>query len=197
MNSSNIATTLWDLIQKLFSQSEFDEIRLLLNGENIDLDALSRLDSAIGGPSKDNISSDRSGRYELSDEDIFRPLQYCDMYISRINDSTAEWLTRAIVHMSSLHIEGIIKRISGTPKHPLGRALRALKVKQTIEDTLLSQINVYLPIYNSSKHDMNHPRDTHLFSTEAAILSYLVCRKFAIKLLPHISTKTDLRIFNG
>jgi hypothetical protein len=192
--------TLWKLTNGLFTAEEARQIQWLIETEPLDLNLLIAVDEAFGGPSVSHMNCGREGRYEVSDRDIFRPLQYCGMYfkafVSKVKLDDPLWLTRDVVEMSSLHIEGLIKNIGSIARLPLGTALHKAIVRQRVEPDTWQQIDTFTHIYNDAKHNFSHEKDTHMFSIEDALLSYFVCRKLGLKLYPLAKLSTDIRIFD-
>ncbi len=196
----NHTETLLRLVKELFAPEEAKQLRLLTETMPLNLDQLTAFDEKLVGPSISRINCERSGRYEIPDRDIFRPLQYCGMYfkamVSKENIDDPLWLTRDIVEMSSLHIEGLIKNIGNVFHLPLGAALRNAIVKKKVDPTTWNQIDGFTHIYNDAKHNFSHAKDTHMFSLEDAIMSYFVCRNLGVKLYPLARLATDIRIFD-
>jgi len=197
---SNHTETLWQLVTELFATQEVEQIRLLTKTKPLDLIFLTTFDDSLGGPSVSHMNCGQEGRYEIPDRDIFRPLQYCGMYfkamVSKDNIDDPLWLTRDIVEMSSLHIEGLIKNIGGLARLPLGMALHKAIVKQRVDAETWKHIDTFTHIYNDAKHNFSHEKDTHMFSVEDAALAYFVCRKLGTKLYPLARLATDIRIFD-
>lgn len=195
----NHTEILWQLVNELFTLKEVKQLWLLTETTPINLDHLTALDYEVVGPSISRINCQNSGRYEIPDRDIFRPLQYCGMYfkamISKENIDDPLWLTRDIVEMSSLHIEGLIKNIGSIAKLPLGAALRNAMVKKRVNPETWKQIDTFTHVYNDAKHNFSHEKDTHMFSIVDAVLSYFVCRKLGVILYPLAKLATDIRIF--
>lgn len=190
---------LWQLAKELFATEEVSQIRLLAGTTPLHLKHLITFDNMVEGPSLSRINCGQTGRYEISDRDIFRPFQYCGMYfkamVSKESIDDPLWLTRDIVEMSSLHIEGLIKNIGSIARLPLGMALRNAIVKQKVDSETWKQLNTFTHVYNDAKHNFSHEKDTHMFSVEDAILSYFVCRKLGSKLYPLANLATDIKIF--
>ena len=112
------------LAADVLTEKEIEDISQLLDVEPFNYQGLVQIDRQIGGPGFSNVSSHGSGRYHVDDADIFRPLQYCSMYFkSACEGSDAAWLTRTLVQMSCLHIEGLVKRLVGGSQRPLGYVL--------------------------------------------------------------------------
>ncbi len=188
---------LWDLAKELVDSAELNQLRSLTKAHLPDYDQLIMFDKSLGGPSMTSINCDNLGRYDVADRDVFRPLQYCGMYFRNgFQTSNIEWFSRHIVHMSSLHIESLIKRIGKVWRFPLGKALRESRVKRKVDQVTWSQIDRFTRVYNDSKHNVNHPKDTHLFSIQDAIVAYIVSRKLGFVLYPLAKLTTDLDIFN-
>lgn len=181
----------------MLSQAELDEFKLLFTEEEpFDYSKLVELDQTLGGPGFSNVSCNGTGRYHVEDGDIFRPLQYCDMYFEMAYEgSMAQWLARTLVQMSSLHVEGLVKSIVGGSAYPLGRVLRDPRVHQRLPADVWARLDKFTGIYNEAKHNMRHPKDTHLFSIEDAVLAYILARKLAAALYPHAHLHTDIAIF--
>lgn len=188
--------TLITLMGELLTESERNEFSNLFTESPFDVGKLMGLDRKLGGPGFSNVSCNGTGRYHAEDGDIFRPLQYCSMYFKMACEgSQAHWLTRTLVQMSSLHIEGLVKRIVGGSQYPLGRILRDPRVIQHLPGDTLNRLVRLTSIYNEAKHTLSHTKDTHLFSIEDAILVYLLARKLANTLYPYAHLHTDLVIF--
>jgi hypothetical protein len=191
--------TLWRLATELFTPEEVTQVRLLTETKPFNLIHLTAFDDGLAGPSISRINCEKSGRYEIPDRDIFRPLQYCGMYfkamISKENIDDPLWLTRDIVEMSSLHIEGLIKNIGSIARLPLGAALRNAMVKRRVDPETWRLLDAFTHVYNDAKHNFSHEKDSHMFSVEDAILSYLVCRKLGRRLYPLAKLATDIKIF--
>ena len=193
---------------ELFTPDERDALRQVSTSSPLDREGLVEFDRGIGGPSVATIASRKLaggtlnipghgvGRYALADRAVFRPLQYCSVWLTSDNEN-AEWVTRDIVEMSSAHIEGLVKRIGRLRFLPLGTALRKAAVKNKIDPTTWGQISRFTLIYNEAKHRFDHDKDTHMFSMEDAVLAYFVCRRLGQKLYPLASLSTDLAVFDG
>src|SRR5688572_1504033 len=99
------------LAADMLTQAEIEEFGCFFTEEPFNFRRLIEFDRSMGGPGFSNVSCDGSGRYHVEDGEIFRPLQYCSMYFTMAYEgSDAHWLTRTLVQMSSLHIEGLVKR---------------------------------------------------------------------------------------
>jgi hypothetical protein len=185
------------LASDTLTEAELDKYRQLFAEEPFDYSKLIDFDRSIGGPGFTNVSCNGTGRYHVEDRDIFRPLQYCSMYFKMSYEgSDAHWLTRTLVQMSSLHIEGLVKSMVGGSMQPLGRVLRLPVVRQSLDPVTWSRIDQFTHIYNEAKHTLSHPKDTHLFSMEDALLAYVIARKLAIALYPITRLHTDLKVFS-
>lgn len=189
--------TLVNLASDMLTEDELDEFGDLFTEEPFDRHKLVALDKKFGGPGFSNVSCNGTGRYHAEDRDIFRPLQYCSMYFKLAYDgSEAHWLTRTLVQMSSLHIEGLVKSMVGGSQYPLGHVLRDQRVRQRLPADTWNRTDRFTGIYNEAKHTMSHAKDTHLFSFRDAILAYILARKLAVALYPHAQLHTDLKLFS-
>ena len=130
------------------------------------------------------------GRYEISERDVFRPLQYCAVHLGDA-DADEDWRTREIVEMSGLHLEGLVKRIGGLQFVPLGEGLRRARVRRKLDATTLDQLDRFAKIHNVAKHGFDHDRDTHMFSMQDAVLAYVVSRRLGRTLYPLANLVTD------
>jgi hypothetical protein len=189
---------LWHLAEDLLTPAELSQLRSLVRTDPIDYGQLVKFDRMLSGPSISQLSCNGSGRYATSDRDVFRPLQYCSIHFhlgSQHGD--LEWRSRLIIHMSSLHVESLVKRI-GTVSHlpwPLGRAMRESVVRNKIDRHTWNCISKFTAVYNQAKHNVSQPKDTHLFSIEDAVLAYVISRKLGMYLYPVAMLGTDLAIF--
>ncbi len=187
---------LWELAEALLSEAELEYVKVLVERRPLDYALLIEFDQMLGGPGISNVDCFGFGRYAIPDRDIFRPLQYLDTYFAMVaEESRAEWLTRELIHLSSLHIENLVKRMSRKSRLPLGALLRESTVRSKIDTDLWTRITVFTRIYNDSKHNVSHPKDTHLFSIADTVIAYAVCRRFAQLLYPHVRLTTDFATF--
>ena len=186
--------TLRILVQELLPDDQCDELGRIIDGGSIDFDGFMSLDESMGWACMSSVTVGTSGNYDYRDRDVFRPLQYCNGYFGIMQERRdAGWFTRGIVHMSSLHVEALVSRVSLTHKLPLGRAIREKVFLQKVDSATWIQIDRFRHVYNAAKHDVRHPKDTHLFSCEDAVLAYFVCRAFGIKLRPLVELHTEFR----
>lgn len=195
------------LADELFVPVERLVLRHVSTSTPLDRERLVEFDRSLGGPSVAAISTRELvggtlsipghgvGRYHIADREVFRPLQYCSVWLTN-SDENEEWVARDIVEMSSAHIEGLVKRISRFRFLPLGTALRKAAVKSKIDPTTWSQVSRFTPVYNDAKHRFDHAKDTHMFSTEDAVLAYFVCRRLGQRLYPLATLSTDLAVFD-
>jgi len=189
-------SALWRLTDDVFTSAHAELIRNLLSTDRLRLDELVIIDRGIGGPSLDQLDDTGSGRYDPSDRDVFRPLQYLKSYFVMLEEGrTVDWLAREMVHMSALHLETLVKRAGRLGPLPLGTALGKVRVRNQLGDVLVGQVSQVVQIYNAAKHHVDHPMDTHLFSVEDGILSYLVCRKLGSRLIPLCALNTPAGTF--
>jgi len=132
----------------------------------------------------------------VEDREIFRPLQYCAVFFEfAAVKHDLEWRARDLVEMSSLHLESLVSRIGEIRRLPLGQVLQSRLAKMRIDPATWKQASKFTRIYNDSKHRVNQPKDTHLFSVTDAILAYFVSRQLAMRLYPLAKMKTDWRAF--
>lgn len=189
---------LWELAAELCDSATLSRLYDIATEGPIDYDALAQLDGRIGGPSISTINRGGTGRYEVADRDVFRPLQYCAMMFRNASHrGEIEWRARDIVEMSSLHIEALIKRIGNLFHLPLGAVLRRPVVKARLDAATFAQVERFTRIYNDAKHNMRHNKDTHLFATSDALAAYLVSRKLGLVLYPMAGLQTDIGVFQA
>jgi len=164
---------LLQLAGELYPPVILAEIRFLRISSPDDLKRLIDFDGRFGGPSLESINKDGSGNYEIADRDVFRPLQYCEMHFRvGLQDSSLEWQARDIVEMSCLHIETLLKRISGISWLPLGALLQKPMVRRKLDEGTYRKAVDFSRVFNQAKHHMSHEKDTHLFSVSDAMLAY-------------------------
>lgn len=174
-------TTLWQLITDLYSPEKVATLRSVVQALPFDFDALLDFDHQLGGASIGALSENGHGRYAVVDRDVFRPLQYCGMYLGA-EASIREWTARETVHMAGLHLESLIKRVGRVGPLPLGGALRHVLVRPKLDPVLWQQLVAFSKVYNAAKHDVDQEMNTHLFSVEDAVLAYCICRQLAMPL---------------
>jgi len=187
----------------VFAPAEWERLRQVSTSDPLDRESLAELDRSLGGPCVTtianrnlaggtlNIPGHGVGRYAVADRDVFRPLQYCSACLTGAGDFQA----RDVVQMSSAHIEVLVKRIVNHPSLSLGAALHRTAAKSRIDATTWSQLERLILIYNEAKHRFDHDKDTHMFSTEDAVLAYFVCRRLGQKLYPLVKLSTDFAVF--
>jgi len=184
------------LATDILSQAEIDEITALSQTNPFDLVSLIAIDKRFGGPGFSNINDERTGRYELTDEDIFRPLQYCAMHFEMVAEgSKAEWLPRFTIQMCGLQLEGLVKRISKKSKLPLGAALNSPLAIKHIESSKRTHLIAFSKIYNDAKHTVSASKDSHLFAVQDMVLVYIISRILSMHLYNKVQLVTDLSIF--
>lgn len=151
-------------------------------------------DKCLGGIGLFNINIGRTGRYHVKDRDILRPLQYIYMdFEYRIDDLS--WTTRNIIHMCGLHIEGIVKRLTGENRSPLGKILYNKKLVKKLDYNLMLGLKLTAHMFNAAKHEVSSEKDKHLFSIPEAIFCYYVTRQLAIQLYPLITLYTEAEVW--
>jgi hypothetical protein len=183
------------LAEELFDEVELVRMRQAAQTQPLDVAQVLAFDASLGGPSMIAIEKCGHGRYTMADREIFRPLQYCSMHFEGIYvGDRPEWQARNIVMYSSLHIEGLVKRIGDFLSLPLGMALRRPIAKSRIDPVVWEKLDRYTRVYNASKHDFTQEKDTHLFSLKDAVLAYFVCRRLGCKLYPIAALSTDLAL---
>lgn len=192
------SNALRQLAQQVLSISEQHKLLLVLISSPFSVDDMAAFDLSLGGPSMTRLDCRNSGRYDAKDRGVFRPLQYCCSYLEMADRvDQIEWLTRELVHMSGLHLETTLKRVGQTNMPwPLGKLLHNSTIQRKVNTQLRNQISQYLNIYNASKHDVNQPKDTHLFSLEDAVIAYTVSRKIGIQLYPLAKLATNTAMFD-
>ena len=165
-------------MEELFNDKVLQRVHLVVGANPLNCDQLLDLDQTVGGACMSTVTQNGTGQYHLDDRDVFRPLQYCEMYFYRKDDmSEVEWYTRHIVQMSGLHIETLLNRVGEMSGATLGHALNNNRVKKRIGRVAWTQADRFRSIYNAAKHDVCQDKDSHLFSVEDAVLAYLVSRK--------------------
>ena len=186
------------LAQQVLSVLEQRHLLAILSASPFSVADMADFDLSLGGPSMSRLECGNSGRYHVGDRGIFRPLQYCLSYLEMAEQADKiEWLTRELVHMSGLHLETTLKRVGQTnTPWPLGVLLYERTIQRKVAADLRSHIGQFLHIYNASKHDVYHPKDTHLFSLEDAVIAYTVSRKIGVQLYPLAKLYTDVAVFD-
>ncbi|MDQ2806491.1 MAG: hypothetical protein M3Z04_06180 [Chloroflexota bacterium] len=188
---------LWRLAEAVLDSVQLGELHTVVQAAVLDYAGLVAFDLALGGPSLDRLTCNDRLNCADGDRDLFRSLQYCyPSFYSGSKNGTLEWHTRTIVQMSALHLEDLVKRIARMLVGTMGAALYSPLIKLHIGQPTRQQLHDFLPLYNSAKHDMDHPKDTHLFSVEDAILAYVVSRQLARPLYGHARLQTNLQIYD-
>jgi hypothetical protein len=191
--------SLWQLARKILDPHQLTRLQTIAS-KPFDYSELARFDRSLGDPNLTTIQTKTAngfmGQYALADAEVFRPLQYCAVYFEfAAVKHDLEWRTRDIVQMSGLHLESLVARIGEVRGLPLGRALRSRFAKLRIDPDSWQRVRQFTEIYNASKHQVDQPKDTHLFSVTDAILAYIVCRQLAMKLYPLATMKTNWRAY--
>jgi len=193
-----LADGLRELATDVLTTEECDAVRsLVLTGHEVS-SGFSALDARIGGPLWYGAPQ-QDHYYHLDDREVFRPLQYCQMYIGRVfADPDGSWFTRSTVQMGGLHLESLVKRVAVVAWGPLGQIVSHNPVfKQRIAADQRSLLLRFARAYNLAKHDVSHPMGTHLFSLEDALCAYLVARKLGVSLYPFARLRTSWEAGNG
>ncbi len=177
-----------DLYNKCFLREEkLTSIRLIVQ---FDLSNFIEFDRGLGGVGIFNVNNGNTGAYDVRDRDIYRPYQYILSFL----EFKTPWLTRGIIQKCGLHLESIVKRITGRDKLPLGQALSTYIARQKIGVELVRELMTIVNLYNNSKHKVNQPKDTHLFCFEEAIVCYLVTRKLSNKIIPFVKIHSNIQL---
>jgi hypothetical protein len=197
---ANYEQALRNLATELLTSEEFQQLASILRHSYFDVGELAAFDLNLGGPAMTRVSCNNRGRHVLEDNSIFRPLHYCavawSLYSQR-GERDLPTLRRYIIQMSSLHIEGLVKRIAKAEgeKVTLGQALPKRIVQSSLSKSTWEQTNRLLPVYNAAKHEVSPLMDTHLFSLEDATLAYVVCRKLGLIMFSVATLHTNLDIY--
>lgn len=159
--------------------------------------ALLQVDGIIGGPGITTIHHVALGEADLEDRPIFRPLWYCEHYFAMFE--LASWTARSVVHMSGLHLESLLKRLGGewTEHMPLGRLIRERRIEHVLGTTTAVQVRAFAHLYNSAKHDIPVDDDRPLFTQRESVMAYVVSRKLAALLYPHVKLSVALERFEA
>jgi len=194
---SQYTPLLWRLAGAVLDPVQLAGLHTLTNAPTLDYSALVAFDLALGGPSMERLTCNSRGRFTIKDRDLFRSLQYCYVgFYTGSKNGTLENHTRTIVQMSSLHLEYLVKRIAWMPRATMGAALHNPLSRVRIGQPIWQHLIDFLPVYNSAKHDMSQPKDTHFFSVEEAVLAYIISRWLAQQLYQYARLTTDLQIYD-
>ena len=193
------------LAMEIYPPDRWSTLNRVAMTRPLDRRALIEFDDSVWGPSISRLAEDRRGapgtlgipghgvgRYAVADRDVFRPLQYCAVYLTDM-EKNVDWLARDVVEMSSAHIEELVKRIGMIPFLPLGTLLLKPRVRRKLGSSILDRLERFTSIYNLAKHEFNQPKDTHMFSVQDAVLAYAVSRRLGQDLYPLARLKTDWR----
>ena len=186
-----------NLATNLLDKDLFNALSDLVTFDSFSMHTLEELDAQLRGPSLLTINHDGTGNYDIADREIFRPLQYCRIFfIKGINDGDLEWQARDIVEMSCLHIEALIKRLTGFHRLSLGALLRKPSAKSKLDPEIHEMSCSFARIYNDAKHEMSHDKDTHLFSISDAIFAYFISRALGNSMYDLVRIETDISRFD-
>ncbi len=171
---------LWQIAEALYPSAAVAALRAL--AVPLDVEALLDLNRQTPGPHLTLLRENKT-IYAAADRDVFRPLEYCARFLGA-EESARVWLARGTVHMAGLHLEALVKRVARLGPVPLGAGLRAARVRRLVGSAHWEQLVAFAHVYNASKHDVNQPLNTHLFSVEDAVVAYCVSRRLALPLYP-------------
>ena len=180
-----------DLIGGLFPPSQAETVFRMAAAMPLDFEALVQLDAELGWACISNVNNGNVGNYHVDDRDVFRPLQYCAGYLHKMSKGGGHWLTRHTVHMAALHVECLAERIGLSHKLPLGRTIREKIFRQKVDHETWNLIDGFCRVYNAAKHDVEHEKDTHMFSIEDAVLAYFVGRAIGNRLSHLVEWRTE------
>lgn len=180
------------IANRLLTSEEIRDIQFIANNRKNLFNDMLEIDMKIGGAGIHNINIGDTGRYEIKDRDIFRPIQYIYAYL-KMKPEDFDWVTREIIHMSGLHLESLIKRLFAIRRYPLGQALALPLAKVKLEKQLYENLKLVIKPYNNAKHSLNQYKDTHLFDVETALFYYVAVRKISLMLMPitHLYTPSE------
>jgi hypothetical protein len=186
------------LADLLLSEEQKEKIKNVLreireNHDCYDAGLFWELDSSIGGiggycmPADPKINPFPGG----IGRELFRPLQYAR---SKIDICDINYSARHVVHYSGMHLEAVIRYVLENSKPlglfkrnnlTLGKAVRILEKENMVTDENLSGFNLFVKIYNKSKHDVNQDEERErLFDPADALIVYTCSRilgKIALK----------------
>ncbi|MEK4250337.1 hypothetical protein [Paenibacillus sp. FSL W7-1287] len=180
------------IADRMLTSEEISNIQVICqNRKNLFLGMI-QIDMRIGGAGIHNINCGKTGRYEIKDRDVFRPIQYIYAYL-KMKPDDFDWVTREIIHMSGLHLESLVKRLFSINRFPLGQALAIPLAKIKLDSELHTNLKAMVGPYNNAKHHLEQKKDTHLFDVESALLYYVSVRKLSIKIMPltHLYTSSE------
>lgn len=182
-----------ELAEELLTPAQIERLDEIIAAHPLDFDALFAFDVALGWGSMGHVSTGNTGNYAIEDRDVFRPIQYCEMHFAKMSKDAdaAAWWSRHVIHMASLHIESLVQRIGLVNRLPLGRAIQEKVFRAKVDGVTWKRLDRFRHIYNDAKHNVSHPKDTHLFSQEDALLAYIVCRMMGMALHPLANLSTD------
>ncbi|OIJ08858.1 hypothetical protein BKP35_17390 [Anaerobacillus arseniciselenatis] len=188
--------TIENSAKKLLNENEYNELLEISESGNI-FEGVYNFDIKLGGVGIHNINDfKKRGRYHIRDRDIFRPFQYIEAYLD-FDQPHIEWVTREIVHMCGLHLECLVKRLTGQDKLPLGQGLMYAIAEYKLDKQTVSYIRVILQPYNDAKHRLSQEMDTHLFNMKQMLICYGATRKLSLKVMPMVKLYTDPSVWNG
>lgn len=200
------ADTLRALANELLGRRRFERLLAIADVSPLDFASLLRFDREMGGTGMyDMAVHGTKDRYHIADRDVFRPFQYCHMYLS-MPQPYVGWVTREVVHMCGLHLEALVDSIAGRRFFTLGRGLNNSTVRQLIEPQTLEKIDRFRKVYNAAKHDLRLPpdasrdgylADSHLFTVQDAVFAYATCRQLGASLYPHAGLQTPPHVWQG
>lgn len=156
---------------------------------------LTAFDQSIGGfglhsiAGKDTLAGVPGA--SIADRDIYRPIQYIR---AQLSNSEASFLSRHIVAMACVHVEGVLKRLASSGflgefrygRLPMGALLRK-RFENRLSQNLYSDL-LWLndDIYRFAKHEFGprlwkQPEESY-FDLDEAIAIYFIARYLVVQL---------------
>jgi len=159
------------------------------NPESYNIDFFWELDASIGGIGGYCMQfNPTSNPFPAGiDRSLFRPLQYAWADIEVGKDICNH--ARHTVQDSGLHLEWVVKYVAwktsnrigrinlSVKKITLGQGIKMLEDRKVLLVNLIRPLDLFLKLYNKSKHEVNQDEERErLFSPADALISYISSR---------------------
>jgi len=186
-------------VQKEIVERAIKEIKE--NPESYNIDFFWQMDALIGGIGGYCMSFDpRLNPFPIGiGRSLFRPLQYAWADIEDGKEICNH--ARHTVQDSGLHLEWVVKYVAweisnkigrvnlSIKKITLGQGIKMLEDREVLSINLIKPLDLFLKLYNKSKHEINQDEERErLFSPADALIAYISARIIGKELLkPYFS----------
>ncbi|WHH58262.1 hypothetical protein [Petroclostridium sp. X23] len=181
----------------IFTEKQKEQIQEILNEirqhpRNYSTQAIWVFDSEIGGigaycmPANPVYNPFPGG----INRSLFRPLQYAR---SEIDIQNIHLSARYVIQYSGMHLESLMRLILSNTSFlghmrfynsTFGKAVHKINQRKLLPKEIIDALYKFIPIYNISKHEINHSNERErLFDPADALISYFAARIIGYRII--------------